>query len=68
MHTVGMRFALDLVWVDRDGAVVRVDRHVGPGRLRTCLGARGVVELAAGEGATLAAALGVVGTPGSNRP
>ena len=49
VHTVGMRFALDLVWLDRRGAVVRVDRDVAPRRLRTCLRARSVVETPAGR-------------------
>jgi uncharacterized membrane protein (UPF0127 family) len=48
VHTFGMRFALDLVWLDGDGAVVRVDRAVPARRLRACRGARAVVELAAG--------------------
>lgn len=63
VHTVGMRFTLDLVWLDRGGAVVRVDTQVGPRRMRVCLRARGVVELAAGEGPALAAALAVAATP-----
>jgi len=58
VHTIGMRFALDLVWLDGDGAVVRLDRDVGPRRMRTCLGARAVVEVAAGAGEMFAAALG----------
>jgi hypothetical protein len=45
VHTFGMRFALDLHWLDGDGAVVRVDRAVPPGRVRTCLRARSVVEM-----------------------
>jgi uncharacterized membrane protein (UPF0127 family) len=49
VHTFGMRFALDLVWLDRHGGVVRIDRNVAPRRLRTCLRARSVVELAAGR-------------------
>jgi uncharacterized membrane protein (UPF0127 family) len=57
VHTIGMRFALDLVWLDRDGAVVRVDRAVAPRRLRTCLRARAVVETHAGGGEAFAAAL-----------
>ena len=58
IHTAGMRFALDLVWLDGAGAVVRVDRAVAPRRLRTCLRARAVVETCAGEGEHFAAALG----------
>jgi len=50
VHTVGMRFALDLVWLDGAGAVVRVDRAVAPRRVRTCLRARCVVEVVAGDG------------------
>jgi len=57
VHTIGMRFALDLVWLDGTGAVVRVDRAVGPRRVRTCLGARSVVETVAGEGERFAVAL-----------
>jgi uncharacterized membrane protein (UPF0127 family) len=49
VHTLGMRFALDLIWLDGDGAVVRVDRAVPPNRLRSCRRARSVVELAAGH-------------------
>ena len=58
IHTGGMRFALDLVWLDRLGAVVRVDAAVGPRRMRTCLRARSVVECNAGHGERFAAALG----------
>ena len=57
VHTVGMRFALDLVWLDGDGRVVRVDRDVAPLRLRSCRGARAVVEVAAGRGDAFAAAI-----------
>jgi len=45
IHTLGMRFALDLVWLDGDGRAVRVDRGVRPWRVRGCRGARAVVEL-----------------------
>jgi uncharacterized membrane protein (UPF0127 family) len=48
VHTFGMRFALDLVWVDAAGRVARIDRDVGPGRVRNCRAARAVVELAGG--------------------
>lgn len=56
VHTFGMRFALDLVWLGRDGSVVRVDRDVAPRRLRTCLRARSVVEVSAGRADAFVAA------------
>lgn len=45
VHTLGMRFALDLVWLDAGGCVVRVDRAVRPTRVRACRQAAQVVEL-----------------------
>jgi uncharacterized protein len=45
VHTFGMRFGLDLHWLGADGDVVRVDRDVGPGRVRVCRRARAVVEV-----------------------
>jgi uncharacterized protein len=45
IHTFGMRFALDLIWLDREHRVVRVDRDVPPWRFRSCREARAVVEL-----------------------
>jgi uncharacterized membrane protein (UPF0127 family) len=48
VHTFGMRFALDLVWLDEAGRPVRVDRAVPPARVRTCARARSVLETAAG--------------------
>ena len=58
VHTVGMRFALDLLWLDRDGRVLRVDNTVPPWRQRLCLRARSVVEIVAGGAGTWAVALG----------
>ena len=62
VHTAGMRFPLDLVWLDADGAVVRVDRGVQPLRMRSCRAARSVVEVAAGRGDVFSAALAKPGT------
>lgn len=67
VHTAGMRFALDLVWLDSSGAVVRVDESVVPRRLRTCLRARAVVETHAGGGQDFARALGQVAVAGQQR-
>jgi uncharacterized membrane protein (UPF0127 family) len=57
VHTFGMRFPIDLVWLDRDGRVRRVDEGVVPGRVVTCLRALSVVETRAGSGARFAAAV-----------
>lgn len=57
VHTFGMRFALDLVWLARDGRVLRVDRAVAPRRAHACLRAHAVVEAAEGEGDAFARAL-----------
>jgi uncharacterized protein len=48
VHTFGMRFALDLVFLDADGAVVKRVAGVGPGRVVACRRAVAVVELPAG--------------------
>jgi uncharacterized protein len=48
IHTFGMRFALDLVWLDAGHAIVRIDRAVPPRRIRTCARARSVLEAPAG--------------------
>lgn len=50
VHTVGMRFALDLVFLDRGWRVVRVARDVRPGRLMVWGGWRAarVIECEAG--------------------
>ena len=47
VHTFGMRFELDLYWLDDSGAVIRVDLGVPPGRLARCRRARSVIEVPA---------------------
>lgn len=47
VHTFGMRFDLDLLWLDGEGRAVRVDRRVRPGRVRNCRAARAVCEIPA---------------------
>lgn len=47
VHTFGMRFALDLVWLDGEGRALRVDRAVPPRRLKACRPARAVLEIPA---------------------
>jgi uncharacterized membrane protein (UPF0127 family) len=45
VHTFGMRFELDLYWLDGRGRLLRVDRAVPPRRLRRCAGAAAVLEV-----------------------
>ena len=52
IHTFGLRFSLELLWIDSDEHVVHVDRDVKPGRIRRCPAARSVIERAAGSGGT----------------
>jgi uncharacterized membrane protein (UPF0127 family) len=56
VHTFWMRFPIDLVWLDRDGAVVRIDEKVKR-RSSSCRKAASLVETNAGEGERFAAAL-----------
>lgn len=59
IHTFWMRFAIDALFLDRDGRVVRRYDGLRPGRAtRIVRGARGVLEL---ESGTLAATGTLVG-------
>jgi uncharacterized membrane protein (UPF0127 family) len=49
IHTLFMRFAIDAVFLDREGAVVDVVSRLKPWRAATRFRARAVLELAAGE-------------------
>ena len=55
VHTFGMRFAIDVVFLDAGGRVVRVVTGVRPGRVVTCRRAAAVLELRAGGSATMPA-------------
>ncbi len=48
VHTLGMLFAIDLVFLDRRGAVVEVRRGIPPGRLARSRRAAAVLELPSG--------------------
>lgn len=50
VHTIGMRYAIDVVFVDRAGTVLRVLRNLRPFRFGFApRGCRAVLELAAGS-------------------
>src|SRR5690242_9913395 len=48
VHTFFMKFAIDLVYIDRNKKVKKVRRRVGPWRLSACLSAHSILELPAG--------------------
>jgi uncharacterized membrane protein (UPF0127 family) len=49
IHTFGMRFPIDLLYLDRDKQVKKVRHGVPPWRLSACLSAHSVLELASGS-------------------
>jgi uncharacterized membrane protein (UPF0127 family) len=49
IHTFGMKFPIDLVFLDRNKIVKKVRQNVVPGRLSMCLSAHSVLELAPGS-------------------
>jgi len=61
VHTFGMCFSIDLVWLDARWRPVRTDLSVPPRRLRRCRRARAGVELAADRRDGLSAAPGPSG-------
>ena len=49
VHTAFMRFAIDVVFIDRAGYTVKIVRDVPPWRIAIAAGAHAVVEMAAGS-------------------
>jgi uncharacterized membrane protein (UPF0127 family) len=60
IHTFFMQFSIDVVFLDRDGRVLRVAESVRPWRTAAARGARSVLELRAGEAARRGVAAGDV--------
>ena len=48
VHTVGMRFPIDVIFIDRDGRAVRIVSALAPWRIAMSARAKAVIELAAG--------------------
>jgi hypothetical protein len=57
IHTLSMRFAIDVIFLDSEGVVVKVVERMEPGRIAIAR-ARSVVELAAGTVAARGVAIG----------
>ncbi len=58
IHTFAMRFAIDVIFLDRSGRVLRVVERLAPWRLAWTPGARTVIETAAGTVSRLGIARG----------
>jgi uncharacterized membrane protein (UPF0127 family) len=48
VHTIGMKFDLDLIYLDRKYRVVKIRRGIVPWRLSACLRAHSIIEFQAG--------------------
>lgn len=48
VHTIGMKFAIDILYLDRKRKVLKVRRSMVPWRMSACLRAHSVLELPAG--------------------
>ena len=49
VHTLFMKMPIDVVFLDRAGRILRICEGLPPWRVASCVGASGVVELAAGR-------------------
>lgn len=63
VHTFFMRFAIDVVFLDKAGSVVGIRRDVKPARVVWCRRARATLELAAGQAERSGISIGDVLAP-----
>ena len=61
VHTIGMRFPIDVVFLAGEGTPVGVAERLPPGRFAGRRAARAVLETAAGESGSFVAALAQLG-------
>src|SRR4051794_27498198 len=59
IHTLFMRYAIDVAFIARDGRVLKV-ATVAPWRAAACLRAHGVLEMRAGQAGRLGVVVGAV--------
>lgn len=69
VHTFGMRFPLDLYFLDREGRVLSIRRRVPPRRVLWQRGAAAVLEIPSPQGGEIVAAedLGLTCCPNEKR-
>jgi uncharacterized membrane protein (UPF0127 family) len=60
IHTFGMRFAIDVVFVDGEMRVLKIARDVRPRRVVSCRRAAAAIEMGAGEADRLCAGLSLM--------
>ena len=48
IHMLGMRYAIDVAFLDGNGVVLQVNRCVAPGRMANCWKARSALEMISG--------------------
>jgi len=58
IHTIGMKFPIDVLFLGRDRKVIKLKEAVPPGRIAVCLRAHSVLELPAGTAAATSTAVG----------
>ena len=49
IHTFGMQFPIDVIFVAADGRIVKIRSNVGSRRMTAAIGAFATIEMAAGE-------------------
>jgi uncharacterized membrane protein (UPF0127 family) len=49
VHTLGMRYAIDVVFLDKNGRILKIVHGLKPHRVAWCWQAHSVLELAAGQ-------------------
>ena len=52
VHTIGMAYAIDVLFVNEQNTIIKVVESLQPGRLASCRGSAYVVELPAGTADT----------------
>jgi len=68
VHTAFMRFAIDVLFLDGDGQVLKIERALPPWRIAVSLRARRVVECAAGRAENVLPGDRLYLTPDSGAP
>lgn len=58
IHTFFMRYSIDVVFINKQGFVLKIGHHVAPWRVLLCIAAKSALELRAGDAEKLGLAVG----------